>query len=81
MTNTADTPFEIEVVVQGILKRLTVYPQETTDGAPYYVCRENQDEVAELRKETSQNWVQLWGELDHASITAIGDAIDKKQVS
>jgi hypothetical protein len=78
MVQTDESSFEINIHIAGSSRRLTVSPQETTDGAPYYVCLENQNQIAEVRKESNGDWVQLWGDLDEQSITAIGQAIDKK---
>jgi len=76
MTHSAEAPFEIEVSIHSEKRRLTVKTEETTDGAPYYICSDGEDHVAEVRKETNGQWVQLWGDVDEESIEAIGEAID-----
>lgn len=80
MTNTTDNSFEIVVNIAEKQKRLNIIPQETTDGAPYYICRENEQHLSEIRKESNGNWVQLWGDLEEQSIQAIGQAIDEKSM-
>lgn len=78
MVHTDETSFEINVSITGNSRRLIVSPRETTDGAPYYVCLENQQQIAEVRRESNGTWVQLWGNLDEQSVKVIGKAIEDK---
>lgn len=80
MTHTADTSFEITVDIAKKQRKLNIIPQETTDGAPYYICREHEQHLSEIRKESNGNWVQLWGDLEEQNIQAIGQAIDEKSM-
>lgn len=80
MTHSTAAPFEIAIDIQGKRKNLTVTTEETTDGAPYYVCLDQNENLAEIRKESQGEWAQLWGDLDEKSIQAIGKAIDARQL-
>ncbi|WP_134089119.1 hypothetical protein [Olivibacter sp. XZL3] len=80
MENAAEISFEINAEIGGTAKTLRVEQQETSDGAPYYVCFDNDQHIAEIRKESNDHWVQLWGELDEPSISAIGKAIEQKEL-
>ncbi|MEH6306668.1 hypothetical protein RYH73_13515 [Olivibacter sp. CPCC 100613] len=81
MADTADISFNIKAHIQGAEKTLRVDQQETSDGAPYYSCFDKDQQLAEIRKEESNEWVQLWGELDQASLISIGKAIEQKELA
>lgn len=80
MTHTTEPPFDIRAKINGVEQQLTVNTEETTDGAPYFVCLQNEEQITELRKESNGKWVQLWGNLDTLSILAIGKAIDSQSI-
>ncbi|MEC3881669.1 hypothetical protein [Parapedobacter sp. 10938] len=68
--------FEIEITEGSLSKRLVIRPAHTTDGIPVYQCHlQDGSSVCELRRETSGEWVQLWGNLSDDSVNRIGDAI------
>jgi len=79
MTHTTEPPFDITAKVNGQEQRMTVKTEETTDGAPYFVCLQDDEQITELRKESDGRWVQLWGDLDTLSVLAIGKAIDCRE--
>ncbi|GAA4806691.1 hypothetical protein GCM10023231_39850 [Olivibacter ginsenosidimutans] len=76
MAHTTEPPFIIRAKINGVEQQLTVKTEETTDGVPYFICLQDQEQLTELRKESNGKWVQLWGNLDTLSILAIGKAID-----
>lgn len=81
MADKVDISFDIEANIQGTKKTLRVKQQETTDGAPYYTCFYDDQQLAEIRKESNNQWVTLWGELDESSLASIGKAIEQKELA
>lgn len=68
--------FEIEVTEDQRSKRLVIQPAHTTDGIPVYQCHlQDGSSICELRRETSGEWVQLWGNLSGDAVNRIGEAI------
>lgn len=70
--------FEILVTIDGTDTRITVKPDETSDGAPYFICDLSGNTITQLREENDGSWEQLWGKLDHHTVTLIGKAIKYK---
>ena len=70
--------FEILVSLDGSETPVTVKPEETSDGAPYFICDLSGNTITQLREEADGSWEQLWGKLDHHTITSIGKAIKYK---
>lgn len=56
-------------------KRLTVRPEQTTDGVPIYHCYGEGTLITQLRQETSGEWTQLWGNLQPDTVQRLGEAI------
>lgn len=67
--------FEIQVSLSGKDTAIRVKPDETSDGAPYFICDVSGNTITQLREETEGGWEQLWGELDEQEIATIGKAI------
>lgn len=67
--------FTIEAKVSGKMQQVHVVASETTDGASYYICWVEDDEITQVRKD-EQVWKQIWGELDEADVKSIGEAIE-----
>ncbi len=67
--------FSVEAKVGGKMQKVSVVASETTDGASYYICRIEDDEITQVRKD-EQVWKQIWGELDEADVKSIGEAIE-----
>lgn len=70
--------FDIQVNLTGSDTRMTVKPDETSDGSPYFICDVSGNTVTQLREEADGSWEQLWGKLDHKEVTLIGKAIKHK---
>jgi len=70
--------FEIEISDGLPSKQVMVRPKHTTDGIPVYQCHLPDGAlICELRRETSGEWVQLWGNLPDDSVTRLGNAIGR----
>lgn len=69
--------FEINIILNGSNKTIKVRPEETTDGAEYFKCRESDKNICQLRQEKDSNWEQIWGNLDNETIQHIGKAINQ----
>lgn len=67
--------FEILVNLDGADTAITVKPDETSDGSPYFICDISGNTITQLREEADGSWEQLWGKLDHHAVTLIGKAI------
>lgn len=67
--------FTIEAKIGGKMQQVQVAASETTDGAAFYICRVEDDEITQVRKD-EQVWKQIWGELDEADVRSIGEAIE-----
>lgn len=67
--------FTIEARVGGKMQQVHVVASETTDGAAFYNCRVEDDEITQVRKD-EQVWKQIWGDLDEADVKSIGEAIE-----
>ncbi|MCY1526166.1 hypothetical protein D9M68_611710 [compost metagenome] len=70
--------FEIHVVMNGKSRTLKITPLETSDGAPYYSCHLDRQEISQVRKEIYGKWEQLWGVLDPEMVQHIGSKISEK---
>lgn len=70
--------FEINVDLNGAAQTIQVDPEETTDGVEYFNCSLSGKNITQIRKEKDGSWEQIWGELDHHSVTKIGSAISNK---
>ena len=78
MEDTHIPEFSLEVDLPNQGGTIQVKPDETSDGEPFYVCKQNEETITQLRKDEHNNWEQMWGELDEESIQTIGKAIDQK---
>ncbi|MCH5717434.1 hypothetical protein [Niabella hibiscisoli] len=67
--------FLVEAKVGGKMQQVQMSISETTDGASFYICRVEDDEITQIRKD-EQVWKQIWGELDEADVKSIGEAIE-----
>lgn len=72
--------FTIDIAINGKQRSIDVHPQETSDGAPYYSCQLDGENITELRRDADQKWLQLWGELDQDTYTKIGHAIAAQEL-
>ncbi|AOM76242.1 hypothetical protein [Pedobacter steynii] len=70
--------FDIQVNLTGSDTCMTVKPDETSDGSPYFICDVSGNTVTQLREEADGSWEQLWGKLDQKEVTLIGKAIKHK---
>lgn len=75
MTDSNGREFSIEAKVNGKMQQVHVVASETTDGASFYNCRIENDEITQVRKD-EQVWKQIWGELNDADVKSIGEAIE-----
>lgn len=73
----SQSSFEINVSLSGSNKTIIVYREETSDGLSYFVCKENNETITQLRENVEGHWEQLWGVLDQQSIDLIGAEIKK----
>ncbi|WP_051292992.1 hypothetical protein [Olivibacter sitiensis] len=78
MIQQTNNSFTIDVMIHGKTETLQVFPQETSDGVPYYTCKKDDETLTEIRRGVKQEWAQLWGELDKDSYIQIGQAIEEK---
>lgn len=72
---TKQPEFDIHVNLNGEETAIQVKPDETSDGASYFVCQVSGEVLTQIREEADGSWDQIWGELDHQSLNAIGKAI------
>nr|WP_121273611.1 hypothetical protein [Pedobacter schmidteae] len=69
---------EINFNLKGTYQTIQITPEETTDGAAYYNCSVKGKNITQIRKEKEGDWEQIWGELDHQTVNAIGKAISQQ---
>lgn len=67
--------FSVQAKIQGELKNLQIITSETSDGITFYICRVDNNEITQVRKD-DQNWKQIWGDLPDEDIKSIGAAIE-----
>lgn len=67
--------FEISISLNGSEKRITIKPEQTTDGAEYFTCSESNSNITQIRAEKDGSWEQIWGDLDNLTIQNLGKAI------
>lgn len=77
MKDEAQNKLVIPVSLNGKSQEVTIEEGESSDGAPFYYCDLNGERITQIRKDDHDNWKQLWGDLDEASVKSIGEAIDK----
>lgn len=73
--------FDIRLDIDGADTIITVKPEETSDGAGYFVCYIGSDRITQLRQEMDGKWEQIWGILDHWMVDSIGREINLRQKS
>lgn len=78
MIKQTNNSFTVDTIMNGKTETVHVYPQETSDGVPYYTCKLNNETMTEIRRGVKQDWVQIWGELDKDSYTQLGQAIEER---
>jgi len=71
--------FEVQVNIDGTEKTVLIKPEETSDGVEYFNCMFEGKQLTEIREDVKGEWEQLWGNLTHAKVNAIGKAIKAKQ--
>lgn len=59
---------------------LLVRPEETTDGIPIYHCYVDGSSRSQLRRETTGEWLQLWGDFSTDTVRLIGKAIEEQRL-
>ena len=67
--------FEIEANLNGANKRLSIKPDETSDGVAYYNCSLDGSQLSQIRLDEESKWEQIWGDLEQSEVDAIGAAI------
>ena len=67
--------FEIEANLNGINEHISIKPDETSDGAVYYNCLLNEEQLTQIRLNEDDKWEQIWGDLDQHDVDIIGAAI------
>ncbi len=67
--------FEISLVLKGVKEKVSVTPEETSDGATYYNCKLHKEQLTQIRETTTGEWEQIWGKLDPATVNLIGKTI------
>ncbi|WP_245645515.1 hypothetical protein [Niabella ginsenosidivorans] len=67
--------FAIEATVNGKKQQIQVTTAETTDGVDFYVCKVNEKEITQVRKDM-EGWKQVWGDLPEDEARHIGSLID-----
>ena len=67
--------FTIAAPVNGKQQQILVTTAETTDGAEFYICKVDQDEVTQVQKDM-EGWKQIWGNLPEEEAQHIGSLID-----
>lgn len=72
--------FDITVNVNGESKNITVQPDETSDGVEYFICKDGDQQITQLRLDEEGNWEQLWGELGQEDVDAIGEVIKQQEL-
>lgn len=72
-----DETFEVGVFLNESQKTVSVKPEETTDGAEYFNCRQSGETITQIRQDKDGSWDQIWGTLDNETVQAIGKAISK----
>lgn len=70
--------FDITVQLDGESKKITVQPDETSDGVEYFICKLGNDQLTQIRLDDGK-WDQLWGELSQEEVDAIGQGIQQEQ--
>ncbi|MBC8984758.1 hypothetical protein H9X96_03100 [Pedobacter sp. N36a] len=73
--------FDIHLDIDGADAIITVKPDETSDGARYFICYIDNDRITQLREEIDGKWEQIWGILDHDMVDAIGKEINQRHKS
>lgn len=71
--------FDITVDLDGGSKTISVQPDETSDGVEYFICKEGDQQITQVRLDEDGNWEQLWGDLQQEEIDAIGEVIKQQQ--
>lgn len=79
MKDEARNSITITVNLSGTNQEIEVREGESSDGAPFYFCDLNDKRITQIRKDDHDNWEQLWGDLDEATVKRIGEAIDKSE--
>lgn len=79
MKDEAQNSITITVNLNGTNQEIEVKQDDSSDGAPFYYCDVNGDRITQIRKDEHDNWEQLWGDLDEATVKSIGEAIDKSE--
>lgn len=67
--------FEVKTILHGSMKTIQVKPKETTDGAEFFECSLDGKNITEIRREETESWEQIWGDLDNIDVQSIGEAI------
>lgn len=70
--------FEITIELNGTHQTIQVQPDETSDGVEYFICKSDDEQITQIRKEENGSWEQLWGKLNQDDIDHIGHAIENK---
>jgi len=70
--------FEITIELNGTNQTIQVQPDETSDGVEYFICKADNEQITQIRKEEKGSWEQLWGKLNQDDIDNIGHAIENK---
>ena len=72
--------FEINATDRLKDKQVLVRPEQTTDGIPVYHCFADGRSIGQLRRESTGEWTQIWGDLTPELIQQLGDSITTHRI-
>lgn len=79
MKNESKKNIQISLELDNKVENLIIEELESTDGAPYYNCSLNGNQITQIRKDDHNNWKQLWGSLNETDVNTIGNAIEESE--
>lgn len=73
--------FDIEVSLDQGTQKISVQPDETSDGVEYFNCKSGAEQLTQIRPGEGGAWDQLWGQLSQQDVDKIGEVITKYQLT